>query len=221
MSALFSGGEIHLWRASLLVSEKCCDMLSATLAAEERERAERYHSPHHRTAFTVGRGLLRTILSQYLPEKPEEIAITYNAHGKPGLVNSPISFNLAHAGDLMVVAIAPEQTLGIDIEQVRPLAERDGMVRQFFTQFEQQQFFRVAEPERDRAFFRLWTGREALLKASGRGWAEGFAASDSNAELSCFEWDPAEGYVGATAVAGTGWRLVEIPASSLQALVTP
>ena len=208
-----NAGEIHLWCVSLSISEDCSQKLFATLTGEEKDRAQRYRSPHHRRDFAVGRGLLRAILSQYVEAQPEQIAIIYGRNGKPELANSEISFNLAHSGGLMVIAIALEPTLGIDVEQVRPLPERDAMVRQFFSQTEQQEFFSVPEPERDGIFFRLWTRKEAVLKATGTGWAE--QSRQFEPKLSIFDWDPRVGYVAAVAVAEGNWRLIEIPTSRL------
>ena len=114
----------------------------------------------------------------------------------------------------MAVAIALEPTLGIDIEQVRPLPERDAIVTEFFLPAQQKEFFSVPEEQRDRAFFTLWTRREATLKAGGSGWAKRLQEFES--ELSMLDWSPADGYAGAVAIAGKGWKLIEIPTSRLQ-----
>ncbi len=194
-------------------------MLSATLAEDENRRALGYHSPRHRMAFSVGRGLLRVVLSQYLNQRPEQIVITYGRHGKPQVANSPLGFNLAHSGQLMVVAIATNKRLGIDVEQIRPMAERDAVVRQLFSPTEQVRFFQLPEEERDVAFFHLWTKKEAYFKAFGNGWAERPVAEEPGPDLCFFDWTPREGYVARIAIEGKPWGLIEMPSSCLQALI--
>lgn len=83
---------------------------------------------------------------------------SYNEHGKPYLENGPY-FSISHCKQGIAVAI-DDQPIGIDIEAIRH-ADEDLIART------------MNEAERvgmdDRAFTRLWTQKEAIVKAQGTG----------------------------------------------------
>jgi 4'-phosphopantetheinyl transferase len=85
------------------------------------------------------------------------------AHGKPMLPGGP-GFSLSHAGDLVGVAVHPDGTVGLDVEQVRAVADLAALAEHVHS---------PAERARGRlelaAFFRTWTRKEALVKATGEG----------------------------------------------------
>jgi 4'-phosphopantetheinyl transferase len=68
-----------------------------------------------------------------------------------------------------VIAVADRTRVGIDIEFVRPIQDIEGMRRLVFTKEEQK--FVLAQPlaTQQRIFYRLWTRKEAVLKALGLG----------------------------------------------------
>ena len=82
----------------------------------------------------------------------------YNEHGKPYIAGGPY-FSISHCKEGIAVAV-DEQPIGIDIEAVRH-AEQDLIERV------------MNEKERvgmdDRKFTRLWTQKEAVVKAQGTG----------------------------------------------------
>ena len=88
-------------------------------------------------------------------------------HGKPALREYPdIRFNLSHA-DGIAACIVSEHECGIDCERVREY--RPNVARRVFTPEELAVFESTSESERDLLFFRLWTLKEAFVKAVGRG----------------------------------------------------
>ena len=88
-------------------------------------------------------------------------------HGKPALREYPdIRFNLSHA-DGIAACIVSEHECGIDCERVREY--RPNVARRVFTPEELAVFESAPESERDLLFFRLWTLKEAFVKAVGRG----------------------------------------------------
>ena len=77
-------------------------------------------------------------------------------HGKPTLDGGP-AFSLTHAGAVVGVAVLGGGPVGLDVEPVRVLPDLDAMARH------------VGAPAEPAAFFRAWTRKEALLKATGDG----------------------------------------------------
>ena len=87
----------------------------------------------------------------------------YNEYGKPFLPDGPF-FSISHckAG---IAVVTDEKPVGIDIESIRH-AEED-LIRRTMNEAEQQQIRTAENP--DRVFTRLWTQKEAIVKAQGTG----------------------------------------------------
>src|SRR5208283_5110646 len=79
-------------------------------------------------------------------------------------------FNLSHTAGLVGVAVAgaPAVALGFDLE---PLARRAPLevAHRCFTESEIAWLDSLPEPARAEGFFRLWTLKEAFIKATGEG----------------------------------------------------
>ncbi|MEQ8515662.1 MAG: 4'-phosphopantetheinyl transferase superfamily protein [Chromatocurvus sp.] len=148
------------------------DALTALLSPLERERCARLPGAHAARAMET-RALVRTELATALEVDPATLAFVAGVHGKPAVLDPPhpIAFNLSHSGDWAVLAwhtarcAAP---LGVDIEHRGP-RERDVMrlARRFFSRPEQAALEAVAGDARDALFYRLWTLKEAWIKAHG------------------------------------------------------
>lgn len=96
-------------------------------------------------------------------------------HGKPALRESGgLAFNLTHCAHAAIVAIADGVEIGVDVEPVggraRPYA---ALARRYFCP-EEADYVAAQPPESmQKAFVDLWTAKEAVLKATGRGIAFG------------------------------------------------
>ena len=101
--------EVHVWRARLDRPQNCIDGLLQVLSTQEREHADRFHFDADRKRAIIGRGLARLLLGHCLDRPADELRIEYNEFGKPALSavhHSPLQFNVSHAGDLILVALA-------------------------------------------------------------------------------------------------------------------
>ena len=149
----------------LLTLAEACEWLSV----EECVRVERYRIDKPKRQFAICRAALRGILADYLSIVPHEVRFQIGANGKPILAgDSAIHFNVTHSGNFALVAIATRR-VGIDIEVLREVSNRDGLVERFFGHEEKETYRNLAEPHRDQGFFRAWTCKEALMKAVGTG----------------------------------------------------
>lgn len=164
--------DVHIWRASLDQSQWCQMQLAATLSTDEQARAKRYKFDVHRQRFIVGRGILRNILGRYLRKEPCELEFCYSDRGKPSLAgsNSPVCFNLSHSQSLALYAIA-RRPIGIDLEYIRPLDDANKIAKRFFSARESALIEALPPDQKQKAFFDLWTCKEAYLKATGEGLA--------------------------------------------------
>jgi 4'-phosphopantetheinyl transferase len=164
-----SAGEVHLWRADLAVEGHGLAQLASYLDQDERARAARFHFHRDRRRFMAGRGLLRQILASYLDSAPNRVQFGYTGNGKPYLLaHSELCFNVSHSAETLVVAVAHRQ-VGVDVE-VLPLDAADaGVADLVFCASERAALEGTDATDYSRIFARLWTRKEAYIKADGRG----------------------------------------------------
>lgn len=138
------------------------------LAAEEKERARRFLRPEHARRFMAGRYALRRVLARVTGQSPQMIELRYTEHGKPYLPDGP-AFNLSNSGRYAYIAVAAAGRLGVDIEQRIPGRDLPGIASRYFSSREQEALAAMDATQRLRTFYRIWTRKEALLKAAGSG----------------------------------------------------
>lgn len=172
-------GEVHLWTVRCGQSSGELPRLAEGLPTEEQERAAGIAAPLRRQHFILGRALLRNLLERYLGPNRRRDRIEILSAGKPVLADPEASlhFNLAHSEDIVAVALSAADPVGIDVERIRPIAQRAGIAERYFNAEERRQV-ELAEEDPDATFFFLWTAREAMVKATGLGISRGWAASD-------------------------------------------
>jgi 4'-phosphopantetheinyl transferase len=170
------GTEAHVWAAALDISSELLCAYAKTLSGNERERARRFHFERDQKHFIAGRGTLRAILGSYLKMQPAGLQFEYGPRGKPMVAkiedNPTLHFNLAHSDGLLVVAVTEHCSIGVDVERVRLMEQADDLVERFFSPNEAKKLRGLPVHQRTRAFFNLWTRKEACLKATGDGIAE-------------------------------------------------
>lgn len=160
--------EVHVWRASLTDRPRS-DHLGA-LSPEELERARRFANPERRHGFLVARAMVRGVLAQELGADAAALRFAVGPHGKP-LLDPPqtLQFNLSHSGDVVVVAVADDREVGVDVERIKPAIDHVALARRFFSPLENEQLATLAPSLQHAAFFAAWTRKEALVKAWGVG----------------------------------------------------
>jgi 4'-phosphopantetheinyl transferase len=203
---------VHVWAVSLQVSDDTLSRLATMLVSAERRRAESFHFDRDRNRFIAGRGMLRTLLGRYLHAQPEAIWLEYGPNGKPLLAGrfarSGLQFNLTHCEDLALLAVARGRVVGVDLERIRTLNGAQEMAAFFCSPRENAEFQSLPPGERDAAFFRIWTRKEAWLKAT----AKGIGQSLEKVEVS-FQAGEAARFIHLPEEAGTlasGWNLREL-----------
>lgn len=158
--------------ASLADFEGRFDELTAELPADERARAARFRIEAARHRFVLARTVLRHELGAIVGAEPRTLGFVAGDHGKPRLtkpeIDDPPYFNLSHSGDLILLAIAGVE-VGVDVEKLRPIPNAEKLAHRFFSPAERKSVFELESTARDHAFLRIWTQKEAYLKATGLG----------------------------------------------------
>lgn len=221
--------QIHVWAAEIHRKPGEVADLAATLIDEEREQAERRKEGPIRNEWIVSRGLLRTILSRYLPYQPREFRFAQEASGKPYLtgITPQLHYNVTHSAGMALVALTCLGPVGVDVEQNRPFKNELGIAKRYFLPREYEGLAAIDPEHRRLAFFRLWTGKESFVKACGIGMANGvervelsvsatetprvlfFDGQEDEARLwSLHSLTPNPDYIGALAHRGHDFELV-------------
>lgn len=147
----------------------------ATLSDDERARAARFVHDRDRRRYVAGRARLRAILADYMGRPAEVLRFRYGAHGKPALDDAgDLCFNLSHTGDLAALAVTRGHELGVDIERAEPV--REDVASRFFSVREQAALRQAPADDQVRGFHRIWTRKEAFVKALGEGLSTPLAA---------------------------------------------
>lgn len=214
-------GEVHVWRVELEQPEHLLEKFRKTLDQYELDRASRFHFEKHRRHFTVGRGVLRQLLSQYLGTKPEAIRISYGAYGKPALSgeheDSRLRFNMSHSHEVALFAFAEDREIGVDVEHIRSDFASEEVARRFFSRREVETFNALPQHDQVTGFFKCWTRKEAFIKVIGRGMSQPldkfdvtleqpaallWVSGDDASRWSLYDLEVGGDYAGALAVEG-------------------
>ncbi len=168
-------GDVHVWYSSLDLPALSLRQLEATLDLGERQRARLICFELDRARFVVSRGLLRRILGHYLGVDPSELRFCYDSRGKPALTQSfgvdRIQFNVAHSAGFVIYAVTLGRKIGVDLEPIVPIVELEQIADRFFSDREKASLHALVGEEQREAFFKIWTAKEAYLKACGEGLA--------------------------------------------------
>ncbi|MDE1893508.1 MAG: 4'-phosphopantetheinyl transferase superfamily protein [Pseudomonadota bacterium] len=123
-----------------------------------------------------GRAPLYAVLAAYLGCDVADVRLVEGAHGRPALApghGSTLQFNWSHSGPHALIAVARRVSPGIDVERRRPRPRALQIARRFFAADELALLSRLPAAAREPAFLQLWTAKEAIVKALGRGLAFG------------------------------------------------
>ncbi len=118
---------------------------------------------------------MRRILAAYIGVEPAALEFEEAPPGgKPAFREAP-PFNFSRSGGVAVLAVAASGRVGVDIEALKP-GDFDGVVLAQFSAAERLELERLPEDLRLSAFYRGWTLKEALVKATGEGLNDRLAA---------------------------------------------
>lgn len=161
-------GVVYVWEGRLDVPGRVTASARALLSRDERARADRFVYDRHRRRYTVAQAHLRRVLAELTGTRPDRIGFHFGRHGKPFLPGGP-SFNQSHSRERIMIAVAAGGRLGVDIEQLRGVTHMLALADKNFADDESASLRAAPAHERRALFFRIWTRKEAFLKALGVG----------------------------------------------------
>jgi len=189
--------------------------LEATLDADERKRAKDFCSQQARARFIACRGILRIILGRYLGIESNIFHFHYGLRGKPSLTESRIRFNLAHSGGWAIYGLTLDRNIGVDLERVVPFVEIEQFADRFLSDREKAAIHASSGIEQYEIFFKIWTAKEAYVKACGEGLAHTLDKVPSNYEKPAYS-----SAIGGNMCEDSRWSFEQlIPAFDLMAAI--
>ncbi len=217
-------GEVHLWTFSAAGDPGAG---ADGLDPDERDRASSFRFELHRRRFLRRRQGVRRILAGYL-EAAKPVRYRTGPHGKLSLVDEELRFNVSHTEDTVLLGVTRAADIGVDIETMREVPDRDELVETAFSPAERSAYRRFPPEERDLAFLRGWTRKEAFLKGRGDGLIGDLFSFDVSLDDSprvlrvadapdeadgwrLFAWEE-PGLIAAVAVAADDARFLRLPA---------
>lgn len=230
--------EVHIWRGFLDLPESLIHNFMKLLSEDELIRANRFYFSKDKDRYIAARSMLRKILSFYLDIEPNAVRFRYSQHGKPSLhpdmdglklpiQTSNLKFNLSHSNSIALVGITLNRQIGVDVEYTKHLPDADEIAGRFFSSQENLIYQELKQAQKQTAFYRCWTRKEAFIKAIGEGLSfplGQFAVNFLPNEEPCIEhingqknqgrkWSleafkPDPKYIGAVAVKGKNLRFI-------------
>jgi 4'-phosphopantetheinyl transferase len=183
--------EIQLWKAPLDLAGPPDENEGALLSEEELERARRLRFDGDRTRFVRSRMWLRLLLAERLDLPVADIRFRVAAYGKPELappLPTWLRFNASRSGSLGLYALSRGCEVGVDLEERSRVLDTEAVASRFFSPAERRLLNGLDEDELQRGFYRIWTRKEAVLKAAGVGLTAPMAALDVTGDMA--RWDP-------------------------------
>ena len=186
------------------------DLTARVLSAPERERLSQYRSASAAARYVVTRSLVRSVLGEHMAVPASDVPIGQTDFGKP-VVAGALHFNVSHSGDLVLMALSADRAVGIDVERRRVVERSSALVARWLTGDEQrdvaQRVAMGAAPSD--AFLRVWSLKEARLKALGVGIANAMDADIGTVAVVPLDdllerlgpGNASHGYIGAVAFA--------------------
>jgi 4'-phosphopantetheinyl transferase len=180
----------------------------ALLTPAERARRAALRDPGDRRRFGAAHAALQRIVAGRLGGA--EPRWTVGPNGKPGLDGDPLLFNLSHAGEYALIAVAAGRAVGADLQDQVPGLDWAAMARRWFPPSEAGLVAAGGPGE----FARLWARKEAVVKAAGDRLARGLGlpvagepppvVEHGGAAYALADLPAPDGFRAAVALAGPG-----------------
>ena len=171
-----TSAEIHVWLTfcEAISEEHLLVAYRELLNDMEKKEESRFYCPRDRHRYLVTRALVRTVLSRYASVDPKDWVFSADAYGRPQIVNpqaadARLSFNVSHTQGLIVLGVAKDRSLGVDVENFAKRNVSIDIANHYFAPQEVTALHEVPDHQQQYRFFEYWTFKESYIKARGMG----------------------------------------------------
>ena len=166
----FPGSPAVAFRLEVVDAHRAARAARPLLDAAELKRAGQYRDPRDEARYCIAHAALRSTLATRLRVPAHAIAFEREPGGRPRVHAPAVHFSLAYTTGMIAIALAPHP-VGVDIEVVRDDLDVPGISARFLAPDEHAAVTDAQGALRIDRFFEVWTRKEALAKACGRGLA--------------------------------------------------
>ncbi|OPC81642.1 4-phosphopantetheinyl transferase [Embleya scabrispora] len=193
---------VEVWRIALDDEDDpdhCPASLEDLLDEDEKARAERGLLPGMRRRFVIAHAATRIVVGERLGRPPASLRFTRGRWGKPAVEGAGLHFSLSHSGGIALLALA-SRPVGVDVELARPDLDAERLARRFFGDEERE----LVARDGNGAFTRLWTRKEACVKAVGGRLTESMAIPVAHSARQAAVYSRSGSLTGP-------WRVADLP----------
>ena len=159
---------VDTWKISMSSNLTQLDNFQSVMQPEEIAGANRFFHTTDKNRSIITRGAVRKILGKYLDIPPATLEFGIVKNKKPYVLNPgkvSLHFNISHSANYIILAVA-DLEVGADIELLNYVFNYKEIMHDYFSADEVSFIKQQTPVER---FFLLWTRKEALIKATGKG----------------------------------------------------
>lgn len=144
-------------------------LASVTLSSDEQDRASKFRFSRDAHRYVMTHLLKRHVLATYTRTSPASLSFGIGQYGKPHLTGwgGDLYFNLSHSGRYGCIAVCDGDEVGVDVQERCEIPLTPAFLATVLSDAERSSLAEAADPYV--SFFRTWTVKEAVLKASGAG----------------------------------------------------
>ncbi|XP_062112745.1 uncharacterized protein LOC133823907 isoform X2 [Humulus lupulus] len=177
--------ETHFWYVlpDEVRSQSLMNQYLEILSPCEKDNVVSMSGDQLRKNAVLARALVRTTIARYTNShvSPESLKFRKNSYGKPEVdwqtadwQPPPLHFNISHTSSLIACGVTADVPIGIDVEEKKRKIKNSvlAFARRYFSSHELEHLAAITDPEIQRQeFIKLWTLKEAYVKALGRGFS--------------------------------------------------
>lgn len=163
---------IKLYKVELSKYRDLVPAFENLLSRQEHIRANKFHFTKDRNRFIICRTLSKFLLTEQTGLEIEKVFLDELPNKKPYLPSHPsVFFNVSHTEKYALIAIG-DAILGVDIEQVNKDYDFMESLPHIFS--EEEIDFVLKADNKAYLFYKFWTRKEAIVKATGKGIDDDF-----------------------------------------------
>lgn len=156
--------EIYKKISNIPMSNDEINVKLSILSEYLQNKISNYTSNEKKQQRLEGLALLTDALHKNNRDKNDISLLYYNDYGKP-FISTDIDFSISYSSTAAILGFVKKGIIGVDIEQIRPID--CNQFKDYFTRNEWD--FLTQNRYNNVHFFRLWTRKEAVAKAIGKG----------------------------------------------------
>ncbi|KAK0584792.1 hypothetical protein LWI29_018744 [Acer saccharum] len=179
--------ETHFWYIlpDEVTSSSLLNQYMELLSPSEKLNVNQMRGDNYRKGALLARALVRTTIARYQTNcqvDPSSLKFWRNKYGKPEVdwpnddnrCPPPLHFNISHTSSLVACGVTVDMPIGIDVEEKQRRINNNilAFAKRYFSPEEVKILSAISNPDlQHQEFIKLWTLKEAYVKALGRGFS--------------------------------------------------